>query len=201
VLQRVLPATIAAAADKSSRTFLITSGTGIGRLILQQVPGETLSITPQMVVSGAIDSALDTQAKFHLCLCDLSFEDLAQFREMEPRIAALLNEGGRIILFFLNYPHMNLDSSTFLFSRALFPLTGRSRIYFTGSLPAQIALERFTRDITSFDLSSLRGICAFGLSLAICAPLAVLGLLIERRAHPQRFPKHCTSMTIEIEPS
>ncbi len=187
--------------DSSSRTLLISNGGSIGRLVVQRVRGETISITPKMVAPPGLEREITGSGRIDLCFCDLTFDDLFQVRAIVDRVAPLLRAGGKIIVFHLNYPPQDLDGSTFPFTQSLFPSIGRSRIFFTGSLPAKIALRRFTRDITSYELSRIRGICGFALSLALCAPLALAAGWAERRSNPQQLPRHCTSMTIEIKPT
>jgi hypothetical protein len=184
----------------SSRTLLISNGGSVGRLVLKRVRGETMSLTPKMATSPRLAREIAGQGGIDLCLCDLTFDDLFQVNEIVDHFAPLLRADARIIVFYLNYPPQDIDSSTFPFTRGLFPLIGQSRIFFTGSLPAKLALRRFTRDIASCDLSRLRGISGFALSLALCAPLALVGGWLERRSNPHRLPRHCTSMMIEIRP-
>jgi hypothetical protein len=199
VLRHLKSVIAEATSDSSSRTLQIGNGGSVGRLALQRLRGELISVTPRMAASPALE--LETgYGGFNLCLCDLTFDDLFQVREITRHVLPLLRKDGKIIIFYLNYPFQDLDSATFPFTRSLFPLIGQSGIWFTGSLPAKIALQRFTRDIASHDLSRVRGICAFALSLAITAPLAVAGWWLERRTSPQRLPKYCTSMMIEIRP-
>ncbi len=57
-----------------------------------------------MALSGDYDHLLEEVGGFDLCLCDLEFEDLLQFREILAKLRPRLSEGAKLVVFYENRP-------------------------------------------------------------------------------------------------
>jgi hypothetical protein len=192
------PLKAALAASDASDVLIVSSGGLLVSGLLRELKGGKLTITPGMLDSEFYQEALRGRAKFDLCLCDLSSDDLAEFRGLLDKLRLLLGERSRVVVFHHNLTGRSLDDRTFEFTRGLFPTVGRSQIAFTGSYPGALSMSWFARSLARHDVSRPMAILALAGTLALCAPLARLACWLEMNRPPQRLPAHCTSMTIEI---
>jgi hypothetical protein len=185
------------AAGEVDDILLISSGSTLGPLLVRDTAARKLSISPRMVTTGRHREMVDDERKFPLCVCDLAFDDLLSLRELLDNVRPLLASGARIVVFHHNNPSRNLDASIYSFTRGTFPLFGTSRISFTGSWSGTFAARLFERTLNR---AASRGtLLVLALTLGLAAPFARLAAYRESRRSRQQYPRHCTSMTIEIE--
>ncbi len=95
----------------------------------------------------------------------------------------------RIVVFLHNRDFHALNEHTFAFTSTLFPIIGKSRISFTGSLPAALAVRWFVRSLTRRRTSRLFTLVSLAAALFVCAPLARLAATIERRPGAKELPQ------------
>jgi hypothetical protein len=190
---------VIAAFGRDSDVLIISSGGTFGPLLARGMGRRKVAITPTMAEKELYFEVLEDDRKFDLCICDLAFDDLLRFRSIFDTIRRHLRDGARVVVFHANGAQVRLDPWTFQFTVKLFPLSGRSIIRFSGSLPGAFALRWFERTLRRYSLSSLKGHVALALTLAICAPFALLANSLEKRRNSNVLPKHCTGFTIEIE--
>jgi hypothetical protein len=178
--------------------ILFVSSTGyLGPLLVRDIAAEKVSITPRMAIGGLYNGMIAERRRFDLCVLDLSFDDLFDLRILLDHIRPVLAARCRVVVFHHNRTGRLLDEWTSRLARTAFPLIGRSRVAFAGSRPGALAAWLFTQSIDrpGSRWSRLLLMATLGLS----APLARLASAIEARRSPQRLPRHCTSLTIDIE--
>jgi hypothetical protein len=189
---------VAAAAD-APEVLVVSSGGIFASLIVSDLNGRKLMVTPGMLDSEFYQQSLRDRPGFDLCLCDLAADDLVRFRKLLERIQPLLSKRSRIIVFHQNRAGRALDDWTYEFTRRLFPVVGRSQIAFAGSHPGALTTRWYAKGLERHNVSRPWSVVMLAAILAICAPLARLASLIEGRRPPYRMPSRCTSMTIEID--
>lgn len=185
--------------DAGAAILVVSSGGPFGSLFARAFSGRNLSVTPGMLTSEIYRQVFRNASKFDLCLCDLASEDLANFRRLLPSIRPLLKDRSRIVVFHHNLAARTLDEDTFAFTRGLFPLVGRSRISFSGSLVSASIIRWYTSRLARHNLARPASMIALAATLAVCAPLSRLMAKLEEKRNPHLFPAHCTSMTIEMD--
>jgi hypothetical protein len=187
-----------AVGDRECDLLVISSGSAVGATLTRHLKGRKVSLTPKMVVRKAYPDILRHGRLFDLCFCDLAFDDLELFREMLNEIRPLLQSDARVILFHQNAERRSLDQHVFRFTKYLFPIVGRSRVFFAGSRSGALAARWFDRLLYHVNLSSPRGMMVGALVMAVCALPARLASRRERMRDPRVLPAKCTSMVIEI---
>ena len=195
---RPVRAAVESAAD-AAEILIVSSGGPFGPLLVRDLPGEKLTVTPGMLDSGSYWQVFRGIRKFDFCLCDLAVHDLTGFRNILDKIRPVMNERGRIVVFHPNLAARSLDERTFEFTRGLFPLVGRSRIRFSGCYIGGMTVRWYAISLARHNLARLASNLAFAATLAVLAPLARLATWIEERRLPQLLPARCTGMTIEID--
>jgi hypothetical protein len=186
-------------ATSAAHTLVVSSGGELSAVLVRELTGEKLAVTPDLLASQSYCASLRERPKFDLCLCDLAADDLLKFRDMFDRMRPLLAANSRTIVAYHNLSGRKIDQWTYEFTRDLFPLTGRSQIAFAGSFPGAFAVRWFTRALKRCNVGTPTGMLALAAMLAVCAPLAWLAAQLERRREVQRLPAHCTGMTIVID--
>ncbi len=107
--------------------LLVSSGGLFGSLFLRECAGRKVTLTVPMALNGDYDHLLDEVGSFDLCLCDLEFEDLLQFREILAKLRPRLREDAKLVLFYENRPAYDLDGLTYRLSRSAFPAVGEAK--------------------------------------------------------------------------
>jgi hypothetical protein len=179
--------------------LLVSSGGPFGPLLVQDLPGRKLTVTPRMLESGSYWQVFRGVRKFNFCLCDLAVDDLTGFRNILDKIRPLMDERSRIVVFCPNLAARSLDKRTFAFTRGLFPLIGRSRIRFSGSYIGALTGRWCAVSLARHNIARRASNVAFAATLAVLAPLARLAAWIEERRPQYVLPARCTGMTIEID--
>jgi hypothetical protein len=179
--------------------LIVSSGGPFASLFARKFTGRHLTVTAGMFKSELYQRLFRSTPKFDLCLCDLAAEDLASFRDLLPGIRGLLKEYSRIVVFHHNLAGRHLDEDTFVLTRGLFPIIGRSRITFAGSYLGALIIRWYTSRLAALNLARPASLVALAGILAICAPISRLVARLEERRNPHRLPAHCTSMTIQID--
>ena len=192
---------LAALCDSGSpaRVLVVSSGGALSAALLQGVEGNKLAVTPNLLDSEFTRISLRGGTKFDLCFCDLTADDLGNFRPTLELIRPLLAANASIVVTHRNLGGRPIDERTYEFAGGLFPLFGRSRIAFAGSYPGALSARWFARALERHNAALPKGLVALAATLALCAPLAWLGSGLERRREAQHLPKHCTSMTFVID--
>ncbi|MGO8920867.1 MAG: hypothetical protein ACLQJR_33655 [Stellaceae bacterium] len=198
-LRHVRVALKAVIADGAATMLFIASEDPLAPLLVSDLPISKTTITPGALTRDALDVLGGDVPQFDCCFCYLGFDELSEFREIMDKIRPVMRRGSRIVVFQHNRDFHALNEHTFAFTSTLFPIIGKSRISFTGSLPAALAVRWFVRSLTRRRTSRLSGLVSLAAALFICAPLARLAGAIEEKQDPRSYPKHCTGMTIEIE--
>jgi hypothetical protein len=152
-----------------------------------------------MVIMGLYDDFIENMGHIDLCICDLGLDDLLTLRQMLDNLRPRLAQDAKIVVFHQNLSGSNLDSLTYDFTNNTFPLFGRSRVIFSGSLLGAVAARWFHSALYRYNVFRLRGALAFMAVLVGCAPLARLASWWETRRDPEKLPRHCISMVIEID--
>jgi hypothetical protein len=183
----------------AAEILLVSSGGPFGSLLVDDLPGRKLAVTPRMLDSGTYWQNFHGVRRFDFCLCDLALDDLTGFRNMLDKIRTVMNKRSRIVVFFPNLAARPFDERTFAFTRGLFPLVGRSRIRFTGSYIGALTARWCAAALARHNLARAASNVAFAATLAVLAPLARLAVLIEDRRQRHVLPARCTGMTIEID--
>lgn len=197
VLQNVL-----AAVDRvfvKDNVLVISSGGLLTAPITRCFSGRKLSLSPEMVMARLYETEPAATRQFDLCFLDVSHGDLLKLRGLIEAIRPLLRPHGRIIAFHAVETGEQLDLHLYELARWGFPIIGTSQVVYSGSLPATIALRLFMVGIRRHDLSGFLGQIGLALTLVATAPLARIGTWIESKRDPSVYPRHCTSMTLEIE--
>jgi hypothetical protein len=191
-------AAIEPAAD-AAEILVVSSGGPFGSLLVDDLPGRKLAVTPRMLESRSYWQVFHGNRRFDFCLCDLAVDDLTGFRTVLDKIRPVMEERSRIVVFCANLAARSLDERTFEFTRGLFPLVGRSLIRFSGSYLGAMAARWCAVSLARHNLARPASNVAFAATLAVLAPLARLAVWFEERRQPHRLPARCTSMTIEID--
>jgi len=181
------------------RVLVVSSGGALSAALTQGLEGNKLAVTPNLLDSEFTRASLGNGAKFDLCFCDLTADDLGNFGRRLELIRPLLAANGRIVVTHRNVAGRAIDERTYEFASGLFPLFGRSQIAFAGSYPGALSVRWFARALERHNIAVPKGLVALSAMLAVCAPLAWLGARLERRREAQHFPTHCTSMTFVID--
>ena len=187
------------AAAGARQVLVISSGGELASVLTSCLAGEKFVVTPGLLESDACQSALRDRTKFDLCFCDLAAEDLVKYRKLFEQTKPFLAMHCRIIIVYCNLSGRTISDWTYQFTEGLFPLIGRSRIFFTGSCPGALSARWFARALQRHNVARPIGMARLAANLAICAPLARLGLWLERRRETECLPARCTSMTLVID--
>jgi hypothetical protein len=187
------------ASRRNGDVLLISSGGPFGTRLLKLMKGRQLTVTPGMILTAAYKEILTEQTRFDVCVCDLDLEDLLAFRAMLEKIRPLLRPAAKIILFHHNGAERPLDAWVQPFAKRTFPLIGQSKISFAGSGLGAFVARWYSRAVMRFIPSRLGGMLALAAFLGAFGPLARLACNLETKRSPQVYPRHCTSMTVEID--
>jgi transcriptional regulator with XRE-family HTH domain len=199
VLQPALRA-ILSSAGRISNVLVVSSGGSFGSLLVRPLTGRKVNITPGMASMAVYGQMIGMGSGFDLCLCDLSFDDLLELRTLLETIRPSMAPGGKIVVLHRNTTaNRDLDRWTYALTSRGFPLFGQSHAVFTGSFPGTFAARHFEKALQRYSIARPSGILSLVMTLAICGPLARLGMWLERRRNPEKVPKRCSSMTIEID--
>jgi hypothetical protein len=195
-LRRILPLLMRATQEKKGSHLFISSGGSVGTALRRALAGNTITITPSMVLSGLYENLRRQQ--IDICFCDLSFDDLFSFKEIFERTRPYMNANGKFICFYNNVTNVSLDRWAVPFTKTLFPLAGTSRVSFTGSRIAAFNMRLFSRMYRRLSFNHF-GLFRIACTLICCALLARISEFFEQNKNPWTLPKHCTSMTLEID--
>jgi hypothetical protein len=198
VIRHALSA-VTEAAGQGGNVLIVSSGGTLGGLLARGLPGRKVTVLPKMMLARPHQEVVQDDIKFSLCLCDLAFEELLQFRGLLEKLRPLMAAPAKVIVFYHNAGLRALDEWTFAFTKNLFPLIGDSSISFAGSSSGAIAMRWFARLVERHQISTPIGMLRFTGALGVCAGIARLAAWQEDRRGRQTLPRRCTSMTIEID--
>ena len=187
------------AAHDASNVLVVGSGGPFGSLIVRPLEARKLNLEWGMVSMPGYRNLIQQDAKFDLCLCDVNVEALDELYAVLEKIRPHMAPGGKIVVFHQNIMDRNLDLITYELTLRGFPLFGNSRVVYAGSLPGKLASKWFYRALYSCSIFQLGGLVRVLTTLMVCAPLARIAMWLEEKRDREAFPKHCTSMTIEID--
>jgi len=181
-----------------AQSVLVLSSGPLGSLLVKDSPAAKTTMSPEMVFKDFYSDLLGAHGRFDLCVCDVAPDELMTLRRVLERIRPHLVRGAKIIVF-----HQTVDAPfagrAFELAANGFPLFGQSRVRYSGTWPGALAARWFHGVLHRSSIVRVRGMVIFTLTLLIGAPLARIGLWLERRRDPERLPKHCISMTMEID--
>ncbi len=180
------------------RVLVIASANDVGSLLAKSISAPKIVVTPEMVRLGLYENLLQRGDRFDLCFFALAFEDIRNFRALLDTLRPQLRPASRVILFHQNSALRSLDDSTYEFTQSVFPLIGRSRVVFSGSLLSAWALRLFNCGL-KLNPNTVSGVLGMVVMLGVSAPLSWLAVLREKKRRSTRLPRHCTSLTIDIQ--
>jgi hypothetical protein len=182
----------------AGRVLVISSGRGLSGPLTSALPGRKTTLTPTMIETGHYDHLLDRKT-FAFCFCELSSEDLFNFRSVMERVLPTIADSGRVVVFHHAVAKQSLDDKTYLLTKAFFPTVGRSSVRYTGSFLGARVARAFMKATRRYDVLSPAGQLTLASILMILAPLSRFAAWLEMHRDPMAYPRHCTSLTLTME--
>lgn len=179
--------------------LIVSSGGSFGSLLASIAGGRHLNISPSAAGKDLASALLADGRPFSLCICDLTLDDLLRFRKILTTVREHLSSRARVVVLHRTSSPTDLTDWTFEFTRNLFPTSGRSKIYFSGSLMSTFAKQSYSRVLANCDLTRVSGQLRAAAMLGLCAPLARIGHWREQKRRPDQLPNQCSAMTIVID--
>jgi hypothetical protein len=171
---------------------------------VQQSAGEGLAVPVAVAhLPGVLRLTIEDGAQFDACIIETDVKDLARLSALYDEVRPLIRPGGVILGLFLNPGLATIPRDDPDFVRNAFPVCGPARVAYSGSW-ASAAATRVRRQMYKW-LTRRRQFgdtAAVAISMAVAAPLAALGSLLEaRRTLDNSYdpPKDITSVTVEIQ--
>jgi hypothetical protein len=179
--------------------IVVSSGGSFGALLASIVGGRHVNISPSAAGKDLASGLLAEGQPFGLCICDLTLGDLLRFRQILAAVRKHLSSPARVVVLHRASSGADLADCTFEFTRNLFPTSGRSKIYFSGSRMSTFAKQTYSRFLSNCDLSRVSGQLRAAAVLGLCAPLARIGHWREEKRRPDQLHDRCSAMTIVID--
>lgn len=181
----------------AKRILVISSDGGLSSVLMKTLPGQKTSVTPAMVKTDAYRHFLEKQ-KFELCFCDLSFNDLFDFRTVMQQVLPVIADRGRIVVFHRVATQRPLDEEIYMLTKTFFPMIGISNVKYTGSFLSARVVQIFMKITRRYSALNFMGQLGLAFILMPLAPLSRLATWLEMQRDPVVYPQHCTSLTMII---
>ena len=138
-----------------------------------------------------------SRGPFDICICELDFDELAQFGDLFALVRPHMRENARIVALHIDQALGHIDAARII--RSGLPLDGHSKILYSGTRVSNLGRHLMKKAVAFADRHRAVGKLVFGAAALVAAALSRASAPAVERQDPYRCSRHSTSLTMIID--